>query len=232
MKVVWTGLESSGKSLLLSARSEDVRVRNAKYVKRGIKPRIMAFNTPMSTDFQHSVTASGVRYATYDSWDTLMRLGEGIDIFCDELLKLVPQKGSDPLPLDVLDYITQCSKRGIHMYCASQDFSQVHKQFRLLVNEVFIVTKVIGSRRPMKSAPPVKNIWGLCIVRQVEPASFKGDSVTMKSIGFPWPFFIRERDTRRFDTSFKIELTRLPVKKLRKQIEECDEDGFKRVKYI
>lgn len=230
-KIVWTGIESSGKSLQLSRQAEVVRKRNKKWFSKvGIK-RTMAFNSPMSEEFKQLIIDSNIDYLEFKNFDDIARLEEA-DIFIDELIKMFPASGATSLTNEQLHFITQGSKSGINVYGASQDFSQVHKQYRLLVNEVHVVKKIIGSKRPMKTAPAVNVIWGICMMRDVLPSSFKGDSVTMENIGMPSIFFIQREDTNRFDTSYKIPLTKLPTKKLRKQIEVCDEDGFTRTKYV
>jgi len=225
MKVVYTGKESSGKSLQLSIQANRVLRRNIKWLKVTGVPRTMAFNTPMSLAFIQEIKDSGLIYLEFKNFSEIAHLSE-IDIFIDELIKFFPASGSSSLSTEQLDFITQGAKTGVHIYSASQDFSQVHKQFRLLVNEVYVVTKLIGSRRPMKTAPPVKRIWGICMLRTVSPSSFKGDSENMESDGFPSFFFIDKVDTQRFDTSYKIPLTRLPDKKVRKQrVYGLDDEG-------
>lgn len=226
MKKVWTGLESSGKSLQLSRQAEETFYRNKKWLKVTGIPRIMAFNSPMSKDFVRQIEEAGLIYLQYKNLDEILHLEE-CDIFMDELIKFFPQNGSNPLSQEQLHFLTQGSKLGINIYGASQDFSQVHKQFRLLVNEVYIVTKVIGSKRPMKSAPPVKRVWGICYMRQVDPGSFKGESVTMKTVGIPELFLIEKIDCDRFDTSYKIPQSKLPTKYLKRQEMVCIEDGEK-----
>lgn len=232
MKIIYTGIESSGKSLLLSRQAEKVRQRNEKWFKiTGLK-RTMAFNSPMSEKFKNEIINSNINYLEFKNLDEILYLEEA-DIFIDEVIKFFPASGSSSLTNEQLHFITQGAKSGIHLWGASQDFSQVHKQFRLLVNEVYIITKLIGSRRPMKTAPPVKSIWGICSKRKVNPASFKGDSATMEQTeGGLSLFFIRKVDVERFDTSYKIPQSKLPVRKIRKQVEYCDEDGFRRVRYI
>jgi hypothetical protein len=224
MKKVWTGVESSGKDLHLSIEADLVLQRNKRWIKKRQKqglpfiPRTMAFMAPMSPAFIKEIEDSGCKYLKFDNLSDILGLNE-VDIFIGELIKLFPANGSNSLSREQLDFITQGAKDGVHMYCGSQDFSQVHKQFRLLVNEVFVVTKIIGSRRPIKSAPPVKKVWGLCMVRSVAPHSFKGDSATMESLGWPSWTWIRLEDCLRFDTSYKVPLTELPPKYLRPQKE-------------
>lgn len=231
MKVVWTGKESSGKSLQLSRMAEDVMHRNYKWIKAKCPPRTMVFNQPMNPSFINQIKRRGIGYMEVRNLQDFIYLTD-MDIFLDELIKYFPARGSEPLAPEVLHFLTQGAKSGIQIYAASQDFSQVHKQFRLLTNEVFVVTKLIGSRRPMKTAPAVKKIWGICYMRQVKPESFRGDSITMETIGWPQPFFIERADCERFDTQYKIPLSTLPVKKMRKQILECEEDGWSKTIYV
>jgi Zonular occludens toxin (Zot). len=232
MKIIYTGIESSGKSLLLSKQAEKVRCRNIKWFKiTGLK-RTMAFNSPMAPEFINLIETSNINYIQFKNLDDIIYLEEA-DIFIDEVIKFFPASGSNSLSNEQLHFITQGAKSGIHLWGASQDFSQVHKQFRLLVNEVYVITKLIGSARPMKTAPPVKRIWGICSKRRVNPLSFKGDSATMEQLeGGLSIFFIRLKDVQRFDTSYKIPISKLPIKKLRRQEEHCEEDNFKRIKYI
>lgn len=232
MKIIYTGLESSGKSLYLSKQAEKVRQRNKKWFEiTGLK-RTMAFNTPMSQEFKKLILDSNINYLEYNNLDEIIYLEEA-DIFMDEIIKYFPASGSTQLSNEQIHFITQGEKSGIFLWGASQDFSQVHKTFRRLVKECYIIRKIVGSRRPMKTAPPVKKVWGICSIRKVNPTSFKGDNATMEELeGGLWLFFIRREDIERFDTSYKVPLSKLPVKKIRRQEEVCDEDGFKRVRYI
>lgn len=235
MKIIWTGKESQGKSLMLSKKADEVMRRNAKWIRMGLPARTMVFNQPMSNKFRHQIESRGIKYLEVKNQSEFLFL-EQIDLFLDEVIKYFPARGSEPLSPEQLHFLSQGAKSGIQIYGASQDFSQVHKQFRLLTNEVHVVRKIIGSRRPMKTAPPVKYIWGLCYVREVKPESFKGDSVTMETIGLPNFFLIDRIDCERFDTEYKIPQSELPLKKLRKQIERYDGDEetepFQRVKYL
>jgi len=217
MKKVWTGIESSGKSLQLSIQAEEILRRNIRWLSKTGIPRTMAFDSPMSASFIKRIEDAGLKYLFFRNKSDILSLSEA-DIFINELIKYFPASGSTSLSNEDLDFITQGAKNGVDLYCASQDFSQVHKQFRLLTNEVYVVTKIIGSRRPVKSAPQVKHIWGLCMVRAVDAGSFKGDSATMTSLSLiPSLTFITREDCERFDTSYKVPLSELPEKRVRKQ---------------
>jgi len=231
MKIIYTGLESSGKDLHLSIKAEEIRLRNIGWMKKRLKqglepnPRTMAFSAPMSKGFIKQIEDSGLKYLYFRNLTEIMHLDQ-VDVFMGEILKFFPASNTS-LTADVLDFLTQGAKSGVHLYGASQDFSQVHKQFRRLVNRVFVVTKLMGSRRPIKSAPMVKKVWGVCMVRSVIPSSFKGDNATMESNDmFPSFTFIKLADCSRFDTTHKVGLTELPPKIVRKQrVIGYDEQG-------
>jgi len=217
MKEIWTGQESAGKSLALSRKAKEVFERNKRWLKKTGYPSLMAFNFSVSTAFEKEIKESGLKFLRFKNLTEILELDEA-DIFMDEVLRFFPQKGSNPLSDEQIGFITQGAKNGIHIFGASQDFSQVHKQFRLLVNKVHVVTKIIGSPRPMKRAPAVKHIWGLIASRDVAPSSFKGDSATMESIDIiPEFFFIERDDCLRFNTNEKIKISTLPDKFVRQQ---------------
>jgi len=141
----------------------------------------------------------------------------------DEVLKYFDATKWAELGLDAKHWLSQGAKSGIEVYAAAQDFSQVAKMFRILVTDCDNITKIIGSRRPMKTSPPVKYIWGVCTARPVNPATFKGDSVTMESSGFPWPFLIQKRDCEIFDTNASVSPTELP--RFKHTVRYCEHYG-------
>jgi len=130
------------------------------------------------------------------------------DVFIDELGKYFSARQWQDLSLDAIGWITQGGKQGVVMYASSQDFSQIEKTFRLLTSRVFIVKKLIGSSRPMKTKPKSFFIWGWYMTRRVSPSSFKGDDVTMNSIGLPQFYRIKKKDCAIFDTGQKIAKSR------------------------
>lgn len=218
MKIIYTGLESSGKSYILASIALDILDRNKRWLKKTNYPRTMAFDSPMSQKFIDQIEGAGLKYMRFRNLSDILPL-EDTDIFIGEVLKFFPAAGSNPLTQEQMDFVTQGAKSGVFIYGASQDFSQVHKQFRLLVNEVHVVTKLCGSHRPIKSRPKSKHIWGLIMSREVEPHSFRGESATMEDMEFTFPdfYFIRKKITDLFDTSFKVPITEHPPMYVRKQ---------------
>lgn len=218
MKIIYTGIESSGKSLKLAMDARRILKRNAKFIKMGLPPRPIYTNMLFSQEFLAKAEELGVPIVLWHNLEDIIYKEEG-DVFIDEILKYFDARNWADLTLDAKHWLTQGAKRGIHVYGSAQDMSQVEKSFRLLVNEVHVVSKVMGSRRPSKTFPKVKRIWGLCMSRQVSPSSFKGDNDTMETVGWPSFFLIQREDCVIFDTNAKIIPSELmPVKVREREI--------------
>jgi len=238
MKMGWTGLESAGKSQLMAVKAYEVYARNSRWIKYRRRkklphvPRIMAFDTPMSEEFISKINAAGMDYLHFYDLHDVMPLSQ-VDIFINEINKFFPQRGSDPLTREQAEFLSQGAKDGVDIYFCSQDFSQAHKQFRFLVNELYHVVKLLGSPRPIASAPPVRFIWGIVLYWRLEPSSFKGDNFSMKTKGwFPRVYFINKKDTRLYDTLYKVRGTRLPPIKMVEQEYQYLDIGGKVVKTV
>lgn len=176
----------------------------------------------LSQSFLDKAKEYGIPIRFWKNLDDIVYQTE-CDVFIDELLKYFDARRWADLGIDAKHWLSQGAKSGVNVYASAQDFSQVDKSFRLLVNEVFHITKIIGSRRPMKTAPPVKFVWGLCWVREVDPRSFKGDSVTMETMGLPSIFPIQQSDCDIFDTNAKVIPSDLP--KLKHEVRYCEHYG-------
>lgn len=216
MKVVYTGIESSGKSLMLARKAVEIVYRNSKWYKQTGIVRPIRSNMTFSNSFHNLAESLNVPIYYYRNLDEIIYEQE-CDVFIDEILKYFDARNWANLTIDAKHWLTQGAKTGVHVYGSAQDFSQVEKSFRILCNQVYVVTKIIGSRRPMKTSPPVKRVWGVCFIRAVDPKTFKGDSVNMETIGLPSLFLIRKSDTEIFDTNAKVIPTDLPPLKKRRR---------------
>jgi len=127
MKIVWTGKESQGKSLMLSKKADEIMRRNASWIRKGLPPRTMVFNQPMSKEFEGEIRKRGIGYLQIKNQSEFLFL-EQIDLFLDEIIKYFPASGSQPLTNEQMDFLTQGAKSGVFLYFASQDFSQAPLQ--------------------------------------------------------------------------------------------------------
>jgi len=226
MKVIFAGLESSGKSLKLAMIVVDLAYRNSKWLKKQekdkaemqpvdyfkkygrleIKPRPIISNLKFSEGFFDYVTKElRIPIIYWEKLEELIEYEQG-DVIWDEVGNYLDATKWALLSSDVKKWLTQGAKVGIEIYGSSQDFAQVDKSFRRLTNHLFQVTKLAGSRRPSSTKPPVKFIWGLCWVREMNPRTYREDNKEIKGSLFDFGnFFVIERKyCEIFDTTQKI----------------------------
>jgi len=213
MKIVYSGLEGSGKSLKLAMVAKKLVLRNSRWNKVSGKFRSIASNLKFSDDFVKFAVSKGVQIKYWKDLDDLILL-EDCDVIIDELGNYFDSRGWENLSLDVRRWLTQADKVGIEIYGSAQDFAQVDLSFRRLVKQLWYITKIIGSRRPSATRPPVKAVWGLCMVRELDPMGYKEDNKKFSSKSPVPSFFIIERSVCEiFDTKQKIEKSKpLPFK--------------------
>lgn len=229
-KTVYVGLEGDGKSLLLAQESRRLVLRNKYWFKITGIPRPIISNLPYSDEFMEFAKQNGVEIRFWQHITELEKMEE-CDLIIDELSTYFDSRMFADLPLSTRLWLAQAEKMGVDIYGTAQDFGQVDKAFRRLCKRVVLVKKVIGSRRPMKTAPPVKRPWGVVGRWHLDPRQFEGDQYEMKTVNiFPSFFFIRRKDVNIFDTQKRISMSEYPP--LVKVVRVCPEDGYRRVKYI
>jgi len=226
MKIIYCGLERSGKSLKLAMVVCDLVYRNWKWLERQKKDfgilskeeffskygrydvvaRPIVSNLKFSEAFEFYVEKElGLKIIYWEKMEDLIEY-ENADVIWDEVGNYLDATKWALLSSDVKKWLTQGAKVGIEIYGSSQDFAQVDKAFRRLTNHLFQITKVMGSRRPANTKPPVKTIWGICWMREMNPASYREDNKEIKGGFFEFgSFFLIERKyCEIFDTTQKI----------------------------
>jgi len=214
MKVIYTGLEGEGKSLRLAMKAKELVKRNSKFhAKYGIE-RTIATNLKFSPAFVEEAKASNVPVTYWENLDDLVRL-EQCDVIMDEVGNYFDSRLWADLSLDVRRWLTQGGKCGIELYGSAQDFGQVDKSFRRLVNELFYIKKFIGSPRPSATKPPVTKIWGVSWIFALDPRTYDEDEDKFAKLSpFDWRFFfIKKEFCEIFDTTQKITRSKPPLKR-------------------
>lgn len=202
MKIIFSGLESSGKSLRLAMEAEILVNRNFRWFKKSGLIRPIYSNMKFSESFEKFAKSKCVPLLYWQNLDELISI-ENADVLMDEIGNYFDARMWTDLSLDVRRWLTQGAKCGVEIYGTAQDFAQVDKSFRRLINHLFHIRKLIGSPRPSATRPPVKKIWGICFVRELDPQGYDEDIVKVKSI-LPSIFTIRRRFCDIFDTNQKI----------------------------
>lgn len=205
-KIIFSGLEGDGKSLQLAKQARKLLKRNAAWFKESGVARPIYSNMRFSEQFARDAEAMGIPLRYWNNLDDLVKI-EQADIIVDEVGNYFDSRLWADLTLDARRWLTQGSKMGIELYGSAQDFAQVDKAFRRLVNELVHISKMMGSPRPSATKPPVKRIWGLCAMKALDPQTYNenDDKFAEFSIFRMRWFFIRRKDCEIFDTTQKIE---------------------------
>jgi len=200
MKYVVSGLEDSGKSLWLARVIRRVANRNARWLRVTGTPRPIITNMWLHADFVRKCENEGVPVRHFLNLHEIVDVPDA-DIFIDEIGTYFDSRMWADIPLDVRRWLAQASKRGTDIYGTAQDFAQVDKSFRRLVNQLQHVVKFIGSDRPTPSRPPVKKPWGVCLRWDLNPTAYAEDNKQIEGfLGLPIPFFITKEDCDTYDT--------------------------------
>lgn len=213
MKVIFSGLESSGKSLRLAMEIADIVHRNAKWFKKNKIKRPIASNLRLSDSFvDYMVNDLGLDEPIY--WENLSELTAltHCDVIIDEVGNYFDSRLWSDLSLDTRRWLSQGAKAGVEIYGSAQDFAQVDKAFRRLVNHLYHIRKLIGSPRPSATRPPVKAIWGFCMMTELDPRGYNEDKKKFAGTGLQIPqfFWIERRYCEMFDTTQIIKKSRTP----------------------
>jgi len=213
MKVIYSGLEGSGKSLKLAMTVTQLVERNSAWYELTKIRRGIASNMLFTREFEQWAIGKNVPIGYWEQVEELITL-ENCDVIIDEVGNYFDSRMWTDLSLDVRRWLTQGSKAGIEIYGSAQDFAQVDKAFRRLVNHLFQITKVIGSPRPAATKPPVTRIWGMCLVQELDPAGYSEDKKKFDTSSIiPTFFFIRKEYCDIFDTKQKIKASSpMPLK--------------------
>lgn len=207
MKVIFQGLEDSGKSLRLAMVCATIVERNSKWRRQTGVQRPIYSNMRFGIKFEAWAKKKGVPLVYWKDLGEIL-FKDDVDIIIDELVKYFDARKFAELSQDAKTWLTQSSKRGVEVYGATQDFSMVDVLFRRLVGGrggLFHVRKLLGSRRPSATKPPVKRIWGVCSINELDPVGYDSTSSQFKpKTMFPRFFFISRQYCEIFDTKQKI----------------------------
>jgi len=237
------GQPGNGKSLYTARVARKLVDRNRRWFEKSGSIRLIYSNLKFSHEFEDYATIT-IREEIDGKWVSqkicLIRYWNNVDevsklrdcdLIWDEIATEMDSRTFTSLSDEVKRFLSQYDKRGIEIYANTQDYSLVDLRARMFVTRVATMTKIIGSPRPSPTKPPLKRIWGLILVRDV--AEWKATDPSKKQYDMiPGFFFINENDVKIYDTRQAIEATTLPIKKLRKQIAVCDEDGYKKTTYV
>jgi len=194
-KIVYTGLESSGKSLILADVAIRLLKRNKKWSKQHGFERLLYSNLK----FSEAVELAFPNQIKY--WADIRELRglTGVDVIWDEISTDLSAMKKAPLTRALNRWLRQGAKQGVEIYATAQEFHDIHLDFRRRVHIAYQMTKVIGSPRGGDKMPRVGLIWGLCLKRELNIHPYNELEPGYVGI-FPSAFLIRKSKTEVFDT--------------------------------
>lgn len=209
------GKPGQGKSLYTARLARKLVKRNLKYLKKTGKTRFIFSNIKFSPEFE---TESQGLIKYWRNTHEIVKLRD-CDLLWDEIATELDSRNYSNLSEDLKIFLSQYRKRGVDIYANTQDFSMIDFRARLMVTNVKTVTKLIGSPDPTPTKPPIKKIWGIILVRDLETI-FSDDPTNKKYSMIPTMFFIEKEDIEIYDTRQDIPLSPpLPKKKVWTPIE-------------
>lgn len=184
------GLPGHGKSFLTARLFKKLLRRNLAWFKKSKQKRLIYSNLIPSEKWQkeHEYANSFIRY--WSDPQELVEL-EDVDIIWDEIARHIDSRAWQTLNPKLKAFIQETDKRGIELYANSQSPMQVDVMFRRNCEQIWRVTKLIGSRRPSATRPPVRVIWGILWVRRLKRVAYgkEEDEEEFEAEIFQFPVF-------------------------------------------
>jgi len=228
MIVIFTGLPGSGKSYKLGRTVVDILYRNKKSFKKTGVRRMLWTNLQLTKPIEDEF-AGFIMY-----WTDLRQLTplRDCDVVIDEVATYFDARLWETLSLEMRRWLAQHRKFGIEIYGTAQDFAQVDKSFRRLTSDLVYLSKLLGSRDISATMAPPKYIWGICLVRYLDPTVYDELKSKFGTTGIPKFMFITRAGVSLFDTRAEVKLSSaLPLKHLEKAC-ELPNCGYHKVVHV
>ena len=192
---VYTGRPGSGKSNKLANTLVQIINRNNRwYNKTGIIRPIYT-NFHLRPDLEE-LFSGALRH--WQDLEELVQVQDG-DIFIDEIFNYFDAKHWAELSFSVRRWLSQHRKLGVEIYGNCQDFAQIDISFRRMVSDLYYLVKLIGSRDPSPTRPPVKWIWGVSVLYTMSPVDYQ-ENQKENQTSFSGLEFITRGSCELFDT--------------------------------
>lgn len=225
MKVIYTGLESSGKTLFLALTIEELLKRNIIWEKK------YGFTRPIWTNLKLGIKFYEKYKRFIHYWDEVTDILKvvGADIIWDEISSDFSAHKMDSLPKKVNRWLRQGAKQGNHIYATAQEYHDLHVQARRRFSQAYLCRKFLGSERGGENMPPVKKIWGLVYARKLMIHPY--NELAPVTVGWPRLLFISKELCDVFDTYQVIEESQ-GQPKLEHVERKCEVCGLKKVTHL
>lgn len=128
------------------------------------------------------------------------------DCVWDEMAVELPSdrwKDTDP---SIRRFFAQHRKRGVQIWGNTQDYMMLDINARRMATHVYETIKLCGSRDPSPTLPPIRLIWGIIMIWQIDKRSIREDGQKKIHVNmFPELMFITKQLTDVYDTGEDID---------------------------
>jgi len=227
------GQPGQGKSLYHARLCKKLLKRNINWFKKSGEVRRIYSNIKFSESFEKSATFQDINFLEYwSSTEDIIKLYD-VDLLWDEIATELDSRSFASLSDDLKRFLSQYRKRGVDIYANTQDFSMIDMRARLMTTKVATLYKLIGSRDPSPTKPPVKRIWGIVLIREFDMI-ITDNPHDKKYKFFPEFFFIDREDIEIYDTRQDIQISSpIPRKRRAREVHFIggEKDGQKVIEY-
>jgi len=215
MIVIFTGLPGSGKSYKLARTVVEILYRNKNLYERQVRKASAEFGEApqrriLYTNLKLAAAVEAEFRPYIRTWSELRELTplRDCDVVIDEVATYFDARLWETLSLEMRRWLAQHRKFGIEIYGTSQDFAQVDKAFRRLTSDLLYLSKLVGSRDISATLPSPKFIWGLSLVRTLDPTVYDEQKSKFAGAGgIPKFMWISRKGTEIFDTRAEVRLS-------------------------
>lgn len=205
MIAIFTGLPGSGKSARTALALLRLLERNKAYYKKTGNIRHVFSNLLVNSELSTQYSD----YLRYWSDPSELLLMRDCDVIWDEISTHLDATQWENLPLDIKRWLQQHRKKGVEIYGNTQTFATVDKSMRRLCSDLYLLKKLMGSPDPSPTKPTIKNIWGVSLVRRLDPQAYNEDEQQNRAYGFGLLFLSRKL-IEAFDTRQEIKIGQYP----------------------
>lgn len=203
---IYTGLPGAGKSYKMAQTIGKTLERNKAWYDKTRTLRPVWSNLKLSPEIEQEFKG----FINY-WWDPSQLVSiRDADVFWDEIATHLDATQWQNMSLEIKRWLQQHRKFGIEIYGTTQDFAMIDKSMRRLTSDLYIITKLLGSPDPSPTRPIPKVIWGVCMVRSMDPQTYDEDTSKRFGTGFPELMFLDRQGIGVFDTRQEIKMGKYP----------------------
>lgn len=218
------GRPGQGKSMYNAKLTIELLDRAVKIQKKMKVVRKVAINFHLSAEMMEKYK----EYIIY--WTDPMELIElkDYDLVIDEIANYFPSDKWKDTHFEVRRMFAQHRKRGMEIYCNTQDYRMVDINCRRMLSRVYQLWKVVGNRSPSPTLPKIRWVWGLIIIRELDPEKLEDDGEKEVITTIPDFMLITRKLVNLYDT--REDIKSAPPPKFHHVRRDCDTCEF--VKFI